>query len=116
MRKYKNIPCEVDGIRFDSKKEATRYGELKLLEKAGEIEGLELQPAYPIVIHGKKICTYKADFLYWVSPAPAPGAKFGSVVRATTEDVKSPITRKNPTYRLKKKLVEAIYGIEIREV
>ena len=104
MRKYRNTPTTVDGIRFDSRKEAARYSELKLLEKAGEINEVTLQPEYHVYIRGQKICTYKADFRYW------QGAT------RIVEDVKSPATRKNPTYRLKKKLVEAVYGIKICEV
>lgn len=102
--KYRNVKTEVNGISFDSKKEAKRYGELRLLEKAGLIQHLRLQVKYPIVVNGLKVCTWIADFTY-DSPT-------GEVV----EDVKSDITRKNPVYRLKCKLVKAIYGISIREV
>ena len=112
MNKYRNVITEVDGIKFDSRKEAARYSELKLLEKAGEISILELQPAFSVEVSGKKICTYKADFSYFDI---ANSVKRGYTERVV-EDVKSPATRKNPTYRLKKNLVEAIYGIEIREV
>ena len=45
MSKYRNIKTEVDGIVFDSKAEARRYAELRLLEKANEISDLRLQ--YP---------------------------------------------------------------------
>jgi hypothetical protein len=62
--KYAAIPTIVDGIRFASKKEARRYTELKLLERAGEITCLELQPKFPCVVNGKKVCTYIADFAY----------------------------------------------------
>lgn len=61
----------VDGIRFDSKKEAARYCELKRLESIGEIERLELQPKFellpPFVHDGKKIrgIVYRADFSYY---------------------------------------------------
>lgn len=107
MHKYRAVPTIVDGIRFDSKKEALRYGELKLLEKAGEIRDLRLQPAFEIVINGIKVCTYKADFSY----------KFKGHIDgrhpAVIEDVKG---FKTPVYRLKKKLVEATYGIIITEV
>ena len=49
--KYRNIKTVVDGITFDSAKEARRYGELKLLEKSGRISGLEVQPAFRIVVN-----------------------------------------------------------------
>lgn len=54
----------VDGIRFDSAREARRYGELKLLERAGEIAGLELQKRFPLRVEGKLICTWICDFVY----------------------------------------------------
>lgn len=104
--KYKAKKCTVDGITFDSKKEAKRYGELKLLVRAGEISHLELQPDFEVAINGKHICNYKADFGY-------VDVKTKEVI---IEDVKSVATSQISTYRLKKKLVEAIYQIEIKEV
>ena len=124
--KYKAVKTTIDGITFDSKKEAKRYTELKLLEKAGHITHLELQPEYQITINGAKICKYKADFRYftvraentarsnitigeWQPPTMA-GDKEGQIV----EDVKG---FKTPIYRLKKRLVEASYpGTLIKEV
>ncbi|MBN1114444.1 MAG: DUF1064 domain-containing protein, partial [Oligoflexia bacterium] len=47
--KYKNVKTTVDGITFDSKKEADRYSELKLLERAGKIKDLILQPKFEII-------------------------------------------------------------------
>ena len=101
--KYGARKTEVDGITFDSKAEARRYGELKLLEQAEEITALELQPKFPVEVNGKKICTWKGDFRYWCNRGG------GWVV----EDVKG---FRTPVYRLKKKLVEAIYDIEVTEV
>ena len=124
--KYKAVKTTIDGVTFDSKKEAKRYTELKLLEKAGHITHLELQPEYQITINGAKICKYKADFRYftvrqenneqyynskgeWQTPTMT-GDKEGQIV----EDVKG---FKTPIYRLKKKLVEACYpGTQIKEV
>lgn len=105
VNKYKNIKTEVDGIMFDSKKEAKRYGELKLLEKAGAIRGLKLQPKLPIEVNGIKVCTYIGDFEY------IDTSKDQVVI---IEDVKSTAT-KTRIYSLKKKLVKAVYGIEILE-
>ena len=48
MNKYKAKPLTVDGIRFASQREGSRYRELKLLEKAGQITGLELQPVFEL--------------------------------------------------------------------
>ena len=102
--KFGNTKVVVDGIKFDSKKEANRYGNLKLLEKAGDISDLKLQVKMEIMVKEKKIATYIADFTYMEK---------GQYV---VEDVKSDFTRKNPVYRLKKKLIEAIYNLKIKEV
>lgn len=70
MNKYNNKKTEIDGIVFDSKKEANRYQELKLLERAGKISDLTLQPEFELQEafekHGKKFrpIKYKADFSY----------------------------------------------------
>src|SRR5512146_2768851 len=62
--KYGNKPTEVDGVRFASKREAARYSELKLLERAGQISALRLQPAFPLDVNGVPITRYVADFSY----------------------------------------------------
>lgn len=102
--KFRNQPTEVDGQSFASKKEARRYGELRLLERAGRITALRTHPTYPLDVNGYPVCKYVADFDYWEG---------GALV---VEDVKSPITRKDSTYRVKNKLFRALYGFEIREV
>lgn len=102
--KFKNTKIEVDGIKFDSIKESKRYGTLKLLQKAGEISDLKLQVRMDILVSDKKIAVYIADFTYMEKG------------RYVVEDVKSDFTRKNPVYRLKKKLIEAIYNLKIKEV
>jgi len=102
--KYRAIKTVKDGITFDSKREAARYEDLKLLERAGEITDLTLQPKFPIMINGKEVFEYRADFQY---------EKDGERI---IEDVKSAMTRKLPVYRIKKKCVEAYYGVEIQEV
>lgn len=100
--KYRNIPTVVDGIRFASKREAKRYSELKLMEKAGEILGLECQPRFKLIVNSRPIATYVADFTY----------RFRNGL-TIVEDVKGV---KTAVYSLKKKLMLAIYGIAIREV
>lgn len=128
VSKYRAVRTEVDGITFASKKEAARYGELKLLEKAGSIRALELQPVFALRVAAtrthewkngplagksvtfnvdKKVGVYLADFQY--EELTETGGRWDRVV----EDVKGVRT---PVYRLKKKMVEAIYGITIREV
>jgi hypothetical protein len=99
--KYGAVKTEVDGIVFASKKEAKRYQELKLLRKAGKIAALELQPSFDLVVNGVKVGRYVADFRYAEQDLEV------------VEDAKG---YKTDIYRLKKKMVEAQYGIEIREV
>ena len=53
--KYKNVKTTVDGIAFDSQKEARRYADLKLMHRAGAITDLTLQPKFDIVINGQKV-------------------------------------------------------------
>ncbi len=101
--KYHNRKTFYQGIWFHSQKEENRYRELQLLEQAGEISQIELQPRYDIVVEGCKICFYKADFRYEVI---ATG-------ECVVEDVKGVRTA---VYQLKKKLVKALYGIEIIEI
>lgn len=104
--KYHNNKTTVDGITFDSKAEAERYKELKRLELIGVIKGLELQKTYRLCKgrweNGKPFSiSYKADFVYTLD---------GDVI---IEDVKGYRTE---AYQLKKKLMRAVYGIEITEV
>ena len=103
-RKYRNTPTDLDGIRFASKAEARRYAELKLLVRAGAITDLELQKRYALgAFDGSTLCTYVADFDYIDT----------SNGHHITEDVKSPATANNRTFRLKAKLFKAQYGRDI---
>lgn len=105
----------VDGILFASKREAKRYAELKLLERAGEIHRLGLQPGFPLAVHRPghvlptKIGEYRGDFVYCECRRGATC----EWTRQVVEDVKGFQT---PLYKWKKRHVEAQYGIEIREV
>lgn len=102
--KYKNTKVEHDGKVFDSKKEYAHYLTLVALQNAGEISELNHHVTFTFVHNGMKIGAYEADFTY---------NKDGKEV---VEDVKSKITAKLPVYRLKKKMMEAFYGIKIQEV
>lgn len=102
--KYGNKPTTLDGIRFDSKKEAARYAELKLLEQAGAITKLELQPAFALRVNGHDCGKYVGDFSY----------REGG--RMVVEDVKGGNATKTPLYKLKRKLMFALYGITIAEI
>lgn len=124
--KYNNTKVEIDGHIFDSRKEANRYLELKLLERAGQIKDLELQKEFELIPnqyitqerYGKngrrlkdkqilleKKCVYRADFVY-------VDCETGMTI---VEDTKSIATR-TPEYIIKRKLMLYKYGIKIREV
>lgn len=103
VRKFRNVPTTVDGIEFDSKAEARRYSELKILERAKEIRNLGLQPKFDLTVNGHLVCRYIADFSYWQGE------------ERVIEDVKSKAT-KTPQYRIKVKLLRALTGIEVKEI
>lgn len=100
--KYKNVRTEVDGITFASKKEAKRYGELRLMQKAGVIDHLKTHPAFPLVINDECVCSYIADFCYNL-----PDGKL------VVEDCKG---FKTDVYKLKAKLMKAVHGIDVVEI
>lgn len=111
--KYSNKKVEIDGIVFDSKKEARTYAELKLLKAAGEIKdfarqvSFELVPAQYQEANGKKKCiekavTYKADFVV----EHLDGER--SVI-----DCKG---MRLPVYTVKRKLMLFIHNIRIQEI
>lgn len=85
---------------FASKREAQRFDELRLLEKAGAISDLQCQVAYKVAINGRHCFTYYADFRYFDGQ------------EHRVEDVKG---YKTAMYRLKKKVIEAYHGITIEE-
>ena len=101
--KYGNSKTDRDGIRYDSAKESRVLADLETLERAGHIRDLRRQVKFAIVIDGIHICDYVADAVYM------DGA------RRVVVDVKSEATRKLPVYRLKRKLMAAVLGIEVEE-
>ena len=116
MNKYRAIKKKVDGIKFDSRLEAKRYSELKLLERAGEIANLEIKPVFKFSIDGRPVlirsdrykngrqAKYTADFAYFDT------RKNCRVV----EDTKGHATAE---YKLRKAITEAMYpGVKIQEV
>jgi hypothetical protein len=110
-QKYGNKKVEVDGIVFDSSKEARRYQELKLLERTGQISNLTLQPTFVLaplaILHGRKkpALRYVADFQY---------TKSDGVI--LVEDVKSKITKENRAYRIKIHLMKSVLGLDVEEI
>jgi len=109
--KYRNTRIAVDGVMFDSKAEAQRYQELKLLVAAKKIFNLELQPKFELVPKTKKrrAVTYTADFMYKELQVDD--------ICMVVEDVKSPVTAKNQAYIIKRNLFEYRNpDIEFREI
>lgn len=103
--KYGAKRVQVDGIWFDSKAEAKRYTELKLMQTAGMIQGLIPHPTYKIKYLHEFICKVELDFSYLENKR--------SIMHY--EDVKSPATN-TPLSKLKRKLVEAFYGIKVEVI
>jgi len=99
--KYNATGEKIDGHWFASKAEGTRYMQLKAMKEAGDIERLELQPAFPLVINSVRIGTYIADFRYcaWDEASQR-------MDRVIIEDVKGAITS---IYALKRKILRALY-------
>lgn len=110
MSKYLAKKTEVDGIKFDSQAEARRYVNLRNLEIAGHIRGLQLQPVFELApavrLRGegrkKPAIRYIADFSYITQHG-----------RAVVEDVKGAIT---PVFRLKLHLMKTVHGIDVEIV
>ena len=104
-RKYHNKKTVADGIKFDSRLEAERYAQLKMLERAGAIRDLELQPEYELIPSFKKDgktwrrTVYKADFRYILAEGD----------RIIIEDVKGSTAVITDVFRLKQKLFEYRY-------
>lgn len=101
--KYGAKKTTLDGLKFDSKAEAKFYAALKQREKEGEVHSVELQRPYTLTIEGKLIATYKADFVFWDQIEE----------RWRVVDVKGVVT---PVFRLKQKMMKAIYGIDVEVV
>lgn len=91
------------GIKFDSKWEAERYGQLVAMERAGVVRNLERQVKYEIVVNDHKICRYIADFVYENVLEDGSSQKI-------VEDAKGVETA---DFKLKKKLMKAVFDIEI---
>ncbi len=111
--KYHNQKTQVDGIKFDSRKEANRYCELKILQRAGKIRNLQRQVPFELIpaqyIEGRLVerpCKYVADFIY---ESPGRTGEWRTVV----EDTKGVKTKE---YIIKRKLMLQKYKIKIKEI
>jgi len=99
--KYGNTPVTIDGLRFDSKREAAYYSELKLREKAGEVDGVELQRPFSLFgTNGYLMAVYKCDFAFWDKVEG----------RFRVIDVKGFQTKE---FKLKRKMMRGLLGIEV---
>lgn len=104
--KYRNRKVRLDGHVFDSVKEAWRYVYLRSRLRRGEIEQLAMHVKIRCDVAGLKVCNYICDFKYYDK----------QLKRYVVEDVKSERTRTLATYRLKRRLVKVLHGIDIVEV
>ena len=104
VNKYRNTKVEVNGIEFDSKKEARRYQELILLQRAGKVKDLQLQVKYELIPKqkGERSCSYIADFVY--------KNENGETIVEDTKGIRT------PEYVIKRKLMLYIHKIKIKEV
>jgi hypothetical protein len=106
--KYGAKRVVVDGESFDSQIEASRWSFLRIMERQGEITHLERQVEYKLIVNGVDCGSYFADAKYFTRPT---NTQRGEYVIEDTKGVKTDI------YKLKKKLVEALYpGVKIKEV
>jgi Fe2+ transport system protein B len=109
--KYRNTRTEIDGVTFDSRKEARRWQELLAMESAGQISELRRQVSFELApavqLEGEKrkkpALRYIADAVYTQDG------------KLTVEDTKSEATRKTAAYRIKKHLLATVHGIHIKE-
>ena len=110
--KYRNRKTVLDGITFDSEREASRYQELKVLADRGVIEDFRHQAPFVLAPgvrfsdekRAKPALRYVADFSYRIDG------------RLVVEDVKSRVTAGAAAYRIKRHLMLSVHGIEVTEV
>ena len=102
--KYNAKKTEFMGYKFDSKWEAERYGQLSSMALAGVVKDLERQVKYEIVVNNYKICRYVAYFVYILVHEDGSKEKI-------VEDAKGVQTS---DFKLKKKLMKALYDIDIK--
>ena len=109
MKKYHSIETEFKGKRFASRKEARRYAELCLMERTGEIKGLQTQVPFVLIPAQRddsgrvveRAVTYRADFVY--------NDRDGRLI---VEDTKGYQTE---VYKIKRKLMLKVHGIRVME-
>lgn len=103
--KFRNVKVmDASGDVHDSRKEYRRWQDLQLRARTGELTELRRQVPFALVVNDVLVCQYVADFVY------REGAT------TIVEDCKSPPTRKLAAYSIKRKLMQALHKIQIREV
>lgn len=101
--KFGAVKTVLDGITFDSKREAAYYAELKLRERAGEVASVELQPVYELSVNGHLVGTYRPDFRFYDVREK----------RVRVVDVKGVRTRE---FQRTVRLMRAIHKVEVEVV
>ena len=109
--KYNAKRVKGAGVSFDSQSEAQRWGELLLLQRAGEIRDLKLHPRFSLDVNGIHICDYIADYSYQCPVEAAAGTKLSWI--SVTEDRKAGAITQTDVFRLKRKLMKALHNIDI---
>jgi predicted alpha/beta hydrolase family esterase len=108
--RYGNTKVTVDGIQFDSRIEAHRYGQLLVLQRAGQIRNLQVHPKYvlapAVVLDGRT----KPELRYFGDFAYEEGPDWQLVV----EDTKNPFSATKDAFRIKRHLMKSVYDIEVR--
>ena len=105
--KFGNVKAEIDGHKFDSKKESEFYGSLKLKKQAGLIKDFKMQVPYNIVVNNIHIANYFLDFEVENNDGTIEYIDIKGKDKKTNKFIKTGV------FALKKRLVEAIYGIKI---
>lgn len=100
MTKYNNVKCTYKTFKFDSIGERNRFKQLEIMEFAGEITNLKVQVKFSIIVNHVKICSYIADFTYHDNQ--------GNYIVEDFKGVQTAI------FKLKKKLMKAVHGIDIK--
>ena len=106
--KFGNRKVEIDGFKFDSQKEANFYCKLKILKDSGEIADFDKQVKFDIRVNNIHIANYFLDFLVKKNDGTIDYIDIKGQDRYSKKFIKTDV------FQLKKKLVEAIYGIEIK--
>jgi len=103
--KYGNVKVVIDGESYDSKIEAEFHHHLKLRERIGEVYGIVRQKDFLIELSGQRICVLKVDF--WFYDRRTLGMRAVDIKGGPTD---------TPVFRLKRKLVRAMFGVEVEIV